>query len=353
MSASANLLDTPAVSRTAETYYLRSDVRRTALEATIGIVGFILINLPNGMVFRPIHVLIGILLGVVLVRQVLCLLSVIRIDHRGISRRVLWWWDLWPWEAFADGRVQFGKREFSYAFSDRLIGGTLRLDWLSQRDAQVVIQQIRGMRESAPPRPTADEVTFRMTFPDRRRVQLSDVGITLCKGHHEVEYRWDEILKVTIWRFEAGRGDFKHLWIQLPDQYLKLDRGDRFDNWTGCAAEDVSAIICRNIDLSRLEDFALHGLARTVEELDGRWRHQDLGRNERFQAERTRTIVMSVMILALGLLMASWQMLLWASYSVYSILQTYRKQVIAMEAQRGGYESQRDQLLRESVGTLE
>ena len=38
------------------------------------------------------------------------LLARVNVDRFGVSRRVLLWWDLWPWEAFADGRIQHAER---------------------------------------------------------------------------------------------------------------------------------------------------------------------------------------------------------------------------------------------------
>jgi hypothetical protein len=46
----------------------------------------------------------GTFLVVLLVAPAILILRwKMRVDERGIARRRLWGWDLWPWEAFQDG----------------------------------------------------------------------------------------------------------------------------------------------------------------------------------------------------------------------------------------------------------
>src|SRR5579872_4077963 len=71
---------------------------------------------PNG---GPSPVMGSIVAGVVTIGSALVLYVGnsrfrIRIDGRGISRRRLWRWELWPWAAFRDGQVEPGDTNDSF-----------------------------------------------------------------------------------------------------------------------------------------------------------------------------------------------------------------------------------------------
>src|SRR5687768_14855260 len=92
----------------ARTFNLRAEYWRATLW---GICGCVLIAitllLVNDLVMRkPFNEVLTVVAIFCSIAAFMAqfLLPRIRIDEHGISRRILWWWDLWPWEAFADGR---------------------------------------------------------------------------------------------------------------------------------------------------------------------------------------------------------------------------------------------------------
>ena len=94
----------------ARCHYLESSFWRISLYLVIAglIFGPLFIALED-FVQRPDPVNPWVVLGVSLLWSLFFaqfLFVRLKVDQHGISRRVFWMWDLWPWEAFADGSVQ-------------------------------------------------------------------------------------------------------------------------------------------------------------------------------------------------------------------------------------------------------
>lgn len=199
----------------------------------------------------------------------------VRVDHTGISRRIICWWDDWSWDAFSAGSIRPGFSLHSYVSPDRpWYRRKLQLGYLESADAQSLDALIRRVWTPPPAAVIPDALKLRFNWPDRREVQLTAGGLTVCRKGRPTEFRWDEVLAVEIWRLESDRRDFRELRLELPDQECKLrvwsHQGQECRNWTGASAEVISGCVSRYFRQPRLRDFSSRGAPRTLDELDAR-----------------------------------------------------------------------------------
>lgn len=199
----------------------------------------------------------------------------IRVDTRGISRRLFWRWDLWSWEEFESGHVRQGVIARSYKNPDRpWWRRKLQLGLLDDSDSESIDRLIQQVWAPYPDDRNATNVEFRLNWPDRRVVSMSAEGVTIRRSNSEVVWRWGDVSSVEIWRVETGRADFRELQLSLPGQSLKLrqfvHQGQEHMTWRGASAESIAAVIVRNVNVSILRDFALSGTAGSQAELEAR-----------------------------------------------------------------------------------
>jgi hypothetical protein len=216
------------------------------------------------------------------------LLPRLRVDSAGISRRILWWWDLWPWEAFSAGQIRHGITLQSYVDSSRpWYRRRLHLGYLQKEDAQRLDALIRRVWTLPPAPIVPDTLKFRFNWRDRRELQLTPEGISVFRKGGRNEYGWDQVQTVEIWRLESDRRDFCELRLELPDRKLKLrvwlHQGQECLNWTGASAEVISAVFSRHVVPPRLRDFSLHGEPRSLDELDARQAREDAHSKEQLR----------------------------------------------------------------------
>jgi hypothetical protein len=260
-------------------FYLAGELWRSAIWA---ICGFLLIAvvawtidaliLQRGLVGRIVSVAVFCSMAAWLSQY---LLARVRVDPTGISRRILWWWDLWSWDEFSAGHICPGFTRHSYESPDRpWYRRTLQLGYLEQDDAETLDALIRRFWIHAPAATIPEELKFRFEWPDRREVQLTARGLLVTRKDRQSQYRWDEVLSVEIWRLESDRRDFRELRLELPGQECRLrawsHQGQECRNWTGVSADVIAAFIVRHFKHLRLQDFSLHGVPRTLEEVDVR-----------------------------------------------------------------------------------
>lgn len=287
MSTTIYPVDSDCTTDLEQLFYYPADVRHSSRQDIVRIlVG--LAGVWAGQIVLPIFVQVIFAVGIVW--QVRNLVATIRLDRSGISRRVLWWWDLWPWEDFTNGRIGFGKTAFSFIDRQRWWRGTLRYDQLEECDIQIIYKRVRDFL-FVPPSEIPSEVTVRIGRFVARSVRLSEDGVVVCNWQHQKAYAWHEI-QVTIWRFEPDRPDFNYLWLSFPDQPLLFEQQGRSSNWRGASAEDLAAIVGKYCEPMEMKDFSLHGAPRSLEELDGRWIREECMRNN----DSSRQVSLAVLL---------------------------------------------------------
>jgi hypothetical protein len=198
-----------------------------------------------------------------------CLAPRVRIDRRGISQRCFWWWVLWPWEAFAEGRIRLGgsARGLSYEFPERRgVRRTLSLELLEKPDAEALNRLIRKVWVPPVPPLLPESVQASFSWPHSFRIEMTADRFTFCQREQSTSYRWDEIKGVTIWRMEHARSDFAEAFLELPEKSIHV-RGEML---SGTTKADFVGVLCQYVDRSRVNDFALNGKARSFDEVTER-----------------------------------------------------------------------------------
>lgn len=260
-------------------FYLLPELRRSSMWAIGGctlIAGLIIfLQLPQQPkpLIERIVVASFFMIGAIWLAQYL--LPRIKVDEAGISKRVLWWWTLWPWEAFEDGRIHQGIAQYGYLFSDLpWWSQRIELSLLSPEDSKEIDALIRRIWQPASAGPLPEQLELQFKWPKSQKLLLSPDRIAVSKRHQEWEYGWDSVLEVVIWRLEKGRADFRELHLKLPDRDFVLRRGlhqgSEVVNWTGASSGDVGRYILDHIPPECAHDFALTGKSTTLKEAEAR-----------------------------------------------------------------------------------
>jgi len=177
----------------------------------------------------------------------------LRVDRHGIARRRLLRWDLWPWEAFEDGRIRrLTPDSYEWPARGRLLFETvLSFAFLSERDSKHLTELCERIR-TPPAEPDVQpelevpaELNLRLLF--RKRLRLSASGIDLKVGRREYRYRWDELVELRIIRLLHERRDFVRLEVVLADRTIRLYVSGRSKQWKGPDPEVVLALLRRHV----------------------------------------------------------------------------------------------------------
>ena len=267
-----------ATVRPKKLFYLAAEYRRAALWAICGFLVIAVTILPGGGQVaggwpeRVPRAAVCLLIAVCVSQY---LWPRLRIDSDGVSRRILWWWDLWSWEAFTEGRVRAGPYLKSYEFPTRpWWRKTLSLSFLNEADAAMIDGLIRRVWRPPSPASAPDTIRVRLKWPDSRVLVIDDRGITVSKKDRESFHRWSEVKEAEIWRIEPDRYDFRKLRLTLPDQEIEFhcipNHGQESKNWTGVECAVLAAQVATHIEPVRVFDLALHGPPRSVEEAERR-----------------------------------------------------------------------------------
>jgi hypothetical protein len=204
----------------------------------------------------------------------------LRIDEHGIWRRRLIRWDLWPWEAFEQGRVRHGKFGNQLIYAEKpWCWRTISASFMGEAD-RAAFEDIVRKYQVPPPRPELPEVvTLRCGL--LRRVELSAEGVRAGPADREGELiRWSNVGRAEVVRAIHDRPDFVTLTLHLPAR-TKLVRLSRREgqNWRGPDAEVIALYLQRHLDDSRFEVTALRGPPADAAEADRRLARLD--RDER------------------------------------------------------------------------
>jgi hypothetical protein len=218
--------------------------------------------------------LVGALLGA----PTLALLALvwryrIVVDEAGVWRRRFFRWDLWPWEAFARGKIQSGGDRTCFVCPAKPWWWRhLVPAFVTEADREALIARIHHVWAPPPPPAPPREVTVRLGLS--RWAVLSRHGVRVGRGGRDGgrSYTWSQLGPVRLERPDHGHPGFKLLELPLPDRPrpLRLDarRGNR--NWSGADAEPIARLVETAVPPDRLEVTATVGPPRTLAEADRR-----------------------------------------------------------------------------------
>jgi hypothetical protein len=260
-------------------FYLLSELWRATLWAIGGsiLTGVIMVFIPSQWAHRPhdervcaaafFFAFAGFLTQYLLYR--------VRVDRHGISRRILWQWDLWSWDSFTAGEVRRGAGLCDYVDPNRpWWRKRLELGLLEESDAAAINELIKRVWTPSLLKPVPETPKFELKWPDKRVVQINNEHVTVTKKGESISYRWDEVVNIEIWRLESDRPDFREFRLLLPDQEIKLLRfnnhGEEYRTWVGSTSECIAAFVGQQAERVQLQDWALHGPPQSLQELDAR-----------------------------------------------------------------------------------
>lgn len=204
----------------------------------------------------------------------------LRIDERGVWRRRFVRWDLWPWEAFEQGRVRHGKYGDELTCPEKgWYWRTISASFLGPVDRAAFEAVVREYRVPPPPPDLPDVVTLRCGL--RARVELSAEGVRAGPLDREGELiAWPDVVRAEVVRTTHDRSDFVTLTLHLPapTKPVRLSRREG-PNWRGPDAEVIALYMQRHLGHGRFEVTALRGPPADAAEADRRLAR--LARDER------------------------------------------------------------------------
>lgn len=177
----------------------------------------------------------------------------LRVDENGVSRRLLFRWDLWSWSDLESGRVRKAYSHTLYVPRSR----RLNLNFMDDNDVQEVIS-IMNLRYVLPPPPELPD-SLKIERTSRRVVVFDRDGIHLTGGDTFGEYSWHDVREVRITRLDPVRRNFRGLVLVLPDQEVELrfisrDRGME-PTWQGATAEEINEFLVKFVPEERIRVF--------------------------------------------------------------------------------------------------
>jgi hypothetical protein len=246
MSTTSRTVPTSVPKRTARptqplVFKMRAEFRRSAVYGEIGLVLIVAVCcvivyfFPAGSRRPAVPVVLLLALAPVAVLR-----WRLRVDASGIARRRFFRWDLWPWEAFEQGKVLDCEGEStSYVLPEKPFWARkLTLGLLEVPDCERVQAIIDGLWT----RPTIElpaELALRFGF--RKEALIAQEGLLLRDGGEELRYTWKEAQALRIRRHDRRRRDFESLEILLPDRVvrfsLRRDNGQLIRSWSTTGEE--------------------------------------------------------------------------------------------------------------------
>lgn len=230
----------------------------------------------------PVDIFVGCVLFALLAAAMVVPLGwKIRVDQHGISRRLFFRWDLWPWAALASGRVS-KLHPFTLHDPERpWWRRRLRLGCMASSDIQEVISMVNTHYKLPPPPSIPGRLAIKYGF--RRSATFDANGIHLIIRDMPHDYLWRDLRDIHITRMDPLRRDFKSLVITLPDQELELKRvthqGGTSPTWRGATAEELNEFLfqfvppdCIHISIAGHELAKREHIERKLEETKKRTR---------------------------------------------------------------------------------
>jgi hypothetical protein len=204
----------------------------------------------------------------------------LRVDDKGLWRRRLVGWDLWPWEAFEQGRVQEAEdTSTSYVWSEKPFWARrLSLDLIEVDDREKLAGIIRRVfvRPAAPPLPV--ELQIRYAF--RKEAFIARECLLIRNRGEDTRYAWREVELLRIRRRYRDRQDFNSLELVVPGQSITLrvshHHGQAARSWTGATGSTkptpavVAAVLERYVPGDRVRVISLGDPPQTIDEWQDR-----------------------------------------------------------------------------------
>jgi hypothetical protein len=206
----------------------------------------------------------------------------LRVDSTGIARRRFIWWDLWPWQAFEQGKVlDVEGTSNTYIHPEKPFWARkLTLDLLEESDRARVEASIEAVRVR-PVLELPDDIALRYGF--RKEILIAPGGLLLRDGGDETRYRWEDVRAIRIRRADHRRRDFESLEIELPDRVVtfsvRLNQGQTIRSWSAtrggktCSAEVIAAILERFVRRDRVQIDSLDKAPLTMDQWHARRGH--------------------------------------------------------------------------------
>lgn len=177
----------------------------------------------------------------------------LRVDRRGVSRRLLRW-ETWPWSDFEEGAVE---KRHPFVLVNRRRGWwrrKLNLGYLTDADREQLLRRINEHYRLPPAPPIPESLEIRHGW--RRKISFDWRGAHLVERGAPREYLWDEVRRVRFVRLDRLRRDFKALDIVLPDRVIELQvfvtQGGPTPSWRGATAEELNEFLHRHVPAERI-----------------------------------------------------------------------------------------------------
>ncbi len=231
----------------------------------------------------------------------------LRIDARGVWRRRLLRWDLWPWQAFEGGHVRHGRLGDEVTYPEkswywRTISASL-LGEASREAFEAAVALFRIL----PPPPELPDVLM-VKYGLRARLELSAEGVRLLAHRHDVGelVPWAEVVKAEVLRSSHARLDFVTLNLHLPGRAapVRLTHAQGNPTWSGADAEVIASFLRRHLGDSRFELTALRGPPADAAETDRRLARLDKAEQEWRKVGRLTWCVLVAGTLALTVILS-------------------------------------------------
>lgn len=198
----------------------------------------------------------------------------IKIDEHGVWRRRFVRWDLWPWEAFEQGRVRHGKAGDQITYPVRnWYWRTLSASFLADADRTAFETVVRRYRV-APPPPDLPEVVD-VKYALRARFVLSADGVRL-KAHKDDEGElipWQDVVRAEVVRSTHDRPDFALLDLFLPEPAARVQLAHTKEGaptWNGADAETIARYLELHLGDGQFQVTAVRGAPADLAEADRR-----------------------------------------------------------------------------------
>ena len=210
--------------------------------------------------FGPNQGIGGIVLGGILYSAQVVLSSVafrwrLRLDERGIARRMLFRWDLWTWEELASGRIRKVRGPKLLDPDRPWWRRTLAWGLMLHADMMTVAKEINAHYRLPPPPEVSDTIKIKYGF--RKSAVLDKDGIHLTVGKNANDYSWHDVQWILIKREDPVCRYFKSLVIVLPDREIELQfvthQGGTSPTWKGATAEELNEFLLSKIPAGKVD----------------------------------------------------------------------------------------------------
>jgi hypothetical protein len=228
----------------------------------------------------------------------------IRIDEKGVWRRRFVHWDLWPWQAFEQGKVRHGKLGDQLTYPEKSwYWRTISASMLEKKDRTAFEAVVARYLTPPPPELPA---RILITYGIGRRLELSADGVRLGKLINESTevIPWREVLRVEIFRASHDRPDFATLNLHFgaKDKPVSLRKQNGSPCWKGASAEEIVQFVQTHVDDARIELTAFRGPPRNIAEVNRRLAILDKADEQLRKMRRASWYVYGIGVTAMTLL---------------------------------------------------